>query len=855
MSLIASLGLVPPKSLMKAAPPARPAAGGAAKAAEAALLATMADMAKALKAGAAEAGTPEQKAAVEAAQKQLAAVVKAAEDARQAARKLGDETDKERMLEAAKEKLEEKGREVLQKHLPRVLAGLEAVAEGSKKPEKPEKALTAEGKVEDTAIVGLNKMGFGTGGKGSLEAKQKKSGASVKVDGKFGMKCWVDVTEVPLRKEVYVVAFHAVFELEASLAAKLKQGSGLELSKGKELAITIRHEIEGAAKKENYVSCVRAGSPGAFPELKLAAALDQAKFDDLKALVGAVRSLGGQVGGLQAMADGDEQEIEDTDKTGYGAGFTGKAGIEAGVTTVGTVTRTVRRSGNKWEFEFVALDQETQAGGISGQSAQGVGMGVKGSASVQVFTRVVFEVPEDHPQLAQRLEQVAAADSLDKLKALRASCKELKFSFTQGQSVGGSKQIDWTAGPAGIGLQYGQARGRAVTEDSDGNRVATETGSNEHGGVLNALGEALFGDKKKENFEGVSDQNNVGMGDVGEAKESFSLADTLKDKGAKLLKEKAGIDLGAKGVDPEQHLKGVELSDADYDKLAALAKKADDWDHVGLYGSNNKSYFLWRDLRKRVAGGQRAAINAALADFEAADGNGLREIVRAALSGVRQKAVEYEFPGPLAGYKDLYIGFVRFDPMEDVREAGDAKRMRKKWTATCEQVETLVAKIHENSKLFHDTGLAMKMSQRLETVLKKLRKDGQKLLAEAEKDQSLPPPSAEEEELALRAAHRAELEERIRALKRDIGSMHAAEQSDYQAWEEELDSFHFSKPTKTYLALRNKLMKAHSDWRGLMLDLRKALEEAGPPYNPAEANVVRPDEDRLKRLVSRSGIQ
>ena len=40
-----------------------------------------------------------------------------------------------------------------------------------------------------------------------------------------------------------------------------------------------------------------------------------------------------------------------------------------------------------------------------------------------------------------------------------------------------------------------------------------------------------------------------------------------------------------------------------------------------------------------------------------------------------------------------------------------------------------------------------------------------------------------------------------------------------------------------------------------MFDPKELLEEAGPPYNTAEANTVRPDEDRLKRLVRRSGIQ
>ena len=857
MSLISALGLPPPRNVPKAAPTAgKPpnAKTAVAPASEARLLAAMAEVAKALKEASAQATTADQKTALATAQKQLGALVQGAEEARQAARKLGDEHDKERMLDAAKEKLQEKSREVMEKHLPRILAGLDAVAKANKKKED-DKAFTTKGKVDRTAIVGLDKAGFGAVAKGTAEGKDKK-GNTVTLAGKFGAKCWVSVTDVPLRKEVYEVSFHAVFEVEASLAGKLKQGSGFELSGGKELAVSIKHEIEGEAEKEAYVGCVKAGKAGGHPELKLAAALDKAKVDDFKALVAAVEALGGRVGGLQAMADGDEREIESTEKAGYGAGIAGKLGIEAGVTKMGSVTRTVRRSGTKWEFEYVAVDQETTGAGVSGQSGAGVGMGLKGSQGVQTFTRVVFEVQEDHPQLRDRLEQVAAADSLEKLKALRARCPELKFSLTQGRSEGGSHQIDWMAGPGGMSLQYGQSRGHTDTEDSDGNRVATDSGSNERGGVFTALGDALFGDKKKQDFHGAADQNNVGMGEVGDSTESFGVIDSLKDKGAKLLKEKAGIDIGAKGVDTEQHLKGLELSDADYGKLAELAKKPDDWDHVGLYGNNTKTYFLWQGLRKRVAGGKRAAINAALADFEAAAGNGLRDIVRAALGGgAGKQAAEFEFPSALARYKDLYITFVRFDPMQDVREAGDAKRMRKKWAATCEQIKTLVDKIHENGKAFHDTGLAVKMAQRLQAVLKKVQKEGEALLAEAEKNQSLPPPGAEDKEIALRAEHQAELADKIRNLKRDIDSMHVVEQNDFKAWEEELDSFHLLDKTKVYLGFRGKLMKSQSDWRGLMLDLKKLLEEAGPPYNAAEAHAVRPDEERFKRLVRRSRIQ
>jgi len=180
--------------------------------------------------------------------------------------------------------------------------------------------------------------------------------------------------------------------------------------------------------------------------------------------------------------------------------------------------------------------------------------------------------------------------------------------------------------------------------------------------------------------------------------------------------------------------------------------------------------------------------------------------------------------------------------MDEIREAGDAKRIEKKWKATCEQIAKLIAEIEKHSAEFHDTGLAVKMMQRLQAVLNKLKKAFETVITSD--------PAG-----AQREAQRAELEGRIRELKRDIKTMHDAEEKDFKAWEEELDSFHLVKPTKTYLAWRGKLMKSQSDWRGLIFELKKLLEDAGPPHNAADANALRPDEDRFKRLVRQSGIQ
>jgi hypothetical protein len=202
---------------------------------------------------------------------------------------------------------------------------------------------------------------------------------------------------------------------------------------------------------------------------------------------------------------------------------------------------------------------------------------------------------------------------------------------------------------------------------------------------------------------------------------------------------------------------------------------------------------LWKDLRKRVAGGKRAAINAALADFEAAGGQlacATSCARRSAWTAASERRSSSSFPSALAGYKDLYIGFVRFDPMDDIREAGDAKRMRKKWEATCEQIATLVDKIHDSSKDFHDTGLASEDGAAAAGGAEE-GEEGRREAARRGREGPVDA-AAERRGRGARAArrHRAELEEKIRNLKRDIDSMHAVEENDFKAWEEVLDSFH-----------------------------------------------------------------
>jgi hypothetical protein len=224
--------------------------------------------------------------------------------------------------------------------------------------------------------------------------------------------------------------------------------------------------------------------------------------------------------------------------------------------------------------------------------------------------------------------------------------------------------------------------------------------------------------------------------------------------------------------------------------------------------------------------------------------------VRAALNrkSSRPNAQEYEFPASISPYKDMYEGFVRFDPMEELREAGDAARMRKKYDDLKQQMTNLTAEIAKHANEFRSPDISIRMCKEIDAVLARFRREGSKLLKETEAGQSLQSTPGEEG-----AQAQEEVAARIHALKRDIGSACIVEGEQFKAWEEELDSF-LGANTKKVLAFRNRMVKLHSDWRGLILELRQVLKDAGPPYDPREANLVKPETDKLLSLTRRSRL-
>jgi len=863
MSLFATLNLKPPKNFQPRGGAAKPdgAAADPAKA-EAALVQRMNTLFKEAGELSARATTPDQKEAAAAAQKQMAEVMKVAESARKAAQSMKVAADRAEALKVATETMQVQGRKVMEKHLPMVMGAIDlANALSPKKPkEDPDRpGWHKEGEVKNKPIISKDALGAGRSVEGALANKDAK-GNAITVKGGFGGKSWVDWKEKPLiDPPEYELSFHMSFEVEASLAGKLKSGAGFKIDAGKEIKISITHEVKGQPQKDAYLAAVQGGRGlGGFPELQLADALTHQRVETMQSLMAAVRSLGGSVGGLLDMADGDVVELEGTEKLGASAGANGsknfaqlaaKFGVQVGTSRVGTVTRTVKRSGSKWVFEYAASDQSSDNAAASASYA-GVGGGVAVSQSSQHVVQMSFEVPETHPQLRETLERIAAADSLEALKALRTQLKGVRWTLAEGQAGGSGHGVSAKGAVADVALAFSQERGHAVAETSDGGKLTSESGANKRGGALGVLGQDLVGDSRKQSYTGAADQNNVGTGDLNQTDESFDIIES----GKKLLKS----PLAALGVitndeellDKKKHQEGVSLSDADFGSLAELAKDKRDWDHFLGYCGDSKSMLAWTEMRQRVIGGNRASINAAFADFESHGGSGLHEAVRAALNrkSSTPTAQEYEFPASISKYKDMYEGFVRADPMEEVREAGDAARMRKKFSDLEQQMVKLTSEITKHANEFRSPDLSIRMCKEIDAVLTRFRREGRKLLKETEAAQSIESAPGED-----KAQAQEEVEARIQALKRDIGSAHIVEGEQFKAWEEELDSF-FGANTKKVLAFRSRMMKLHSDWRGLILDLRQVLKDAGPSYDPREADLVKPDNDKLQSLIRRSRL-
>lgn len=839
MPLLAALGLKPTKKLADQA---------AAAQAKSELLAQMSDVAK-------QASTVTDAAA----KAELLAALKSADGERKAVESLGDQSKRAQKLEEIKKGLQAKATAAATKLAKAMGRAVKPEEEAQKVKLADGRTMSEEAKIAKKAVFGAGKLGVGVEGEYKQEIEDGKGGKVERTAG-FGGKGYVEVAEVPYKTPAqFEVKF--VFSGEAKLASSKERKTDESSKKAKmsasaEIEFSIKHVFD-TREMEAFRQHVKDGKAGAWPELKLAYAVVAGQSDALPALVAQVKAAGGSVSGLAGMKEGDEQEL--SVKVGAGADVSaGKKGFgfALGVSVNGSVTRSLKREGGKYVFTMTSNQSVTGKGG-AGFAQSGAGMIVGKSVNQHEMEQVIFELDESHPKRDEMGKLIMAAKTLPELKALRGRLKDVPSYVTTATGGGTADSTGMSLLGGGLNVEGSSDFTAVKTVGPDGKVSRAYSGSNTAGASASVLGQTVAGATRTDAFVGGAGSDNQGFGQSSETNTETDLVDSAKS----LLTSAMDSPLAAAGklIGDDPLLKkrvqqeGVVMDDTSYARLVKLAAGPKrDWERY--WCGAVQTYTDWAATREKVrkAGDDRQAIAKAIAEFEAGSSRGRHDTVRAAVAGT---VIPFEFPDALKGRKDLFESLVTSDPLEELK--GDDAARTARLNTLKQQIEGLRNDLGKHIKEFRNKDDCLDMCDRLdkqlERVVAELRKHAPRPAAKKEKLTSGGP--AEEAvsrpDDAEAQAKREAIEARINALKRKISEAHQVEQATFAQWEKDNqgDTILGFLPThedqRKLAGHENELRKLYKKWDGFVAELRQALQEAGKPHDPAEADAVVPDRKRF----------
>jgi hypothetical protein len=807
------------------------------------LEATMKDAAKA----SAEIADPDHRKQV------VEALKSAAEDLKKAGA-MGSQAESEKLMKAALKKVQD--------------AAITKLG-GTPRPEKAPEAVNKTSRETATkAIVGANKLGVGREATLAREVDDGKGNKDKRSIG-FGGKGWVEVQQVPyVKPERYEVTFQFSAEVKAGASAERKSGGGTErkaaVSASIAVEVSMKHTFD-SAQMQAYVAAVKAGRGSGHAELMLAAAAIQGKADDVRALVAQVRAQGGSASALGGLKDGDELETTLKRQVEGEGGVSGKGvGVQFGVSVSGSLTRNVKKEGGKVLIGLRSSAATSGSAGVGG-GANGVGMNLAGSRNEQSSEEVVFVIDEKDPKFAEQVRKLMAATSVDAMKRLRGELKGVDSYVTQ-TAIQGSGQ-NTGAEVLGVGLNVfgSNQRGRSETAGPDGKTVV-HSGSNTAGAALSVGGKEVASGRRTDGFVGGRDAGGKGFGQTtttsGETDvvgSATAFVNAVTDSPGKALGVLTGNE---KFMKEKVHQSGVSMSDASYERLVKLAQQGESvW--IKFWAGSMATLQDWRKTRVRIrsAGDDRAAVAAALADFESGSGRGRHETVRAAITGT---VIPFEFPDALASRKPMYESFVMADPIAEALGAGNGAAALARLVDLVQQMQGLRDDLSKNLKAFGRPEDCLDMCDRLDHRIESARGEVARL-----KKNALPKPSAAKAvasngngapmsvdpqlEADARDKRQAAIE-RVNALKRKIGDAYQVEQDVFAQWakDNQGDTILGFLPTHAdqikLSAHEDRLRRLYPVWDGYVKQLREALAQAGEGHDPREADAVKPDRRRYTEL-------
>jgi hypothetical protein len=632
------------------------------------------------------------------------------------------------------------------------------------------------------------------------------------------------------------------------------EGSGVGVSASAEVKAELlfthmRRLPEKEAKAYTDAIDAGQGGKGKWKEIQAAGLVVKGAYKEAKALL---KQVGHVIegGGLDVddLGDGETKNVTGNVKaSGDVGGTVGALGITAtlkvGLSKNGSVQRQVKRVGTTYEVTLSA----SQSGGknvTGGASAEGIGMKHKRSKEESTSEEVTFFIDMADPKHNEKVTAIMAAGNAGDLLSLKSRFKDIaSFSRKSKNSIEGA---DTSASLGAVSLRTSDvsALGDSEIIGPDGKKTVVKTGSGTQGMDLSAKGERLVHTRTSEIVAGA-DADNKGFGrSQGKETETDLIAsakglyDAVSKRDMATLK---AIKRGDKKLLKEAtEAEGVVLSDASFEKIIKSADNATAWKKELMakgWDADAETVKDWMLLRTQIqkAGDSRAEVADLLSKFEAKPGRGRHATVKTAVTGTGSG---FEFPKSLASKQPIYDRLVSSDPVAPALGAGDKAACLLKLKQALQQLDGLRKDIFDCKEKFRNEGDKHEMLDAIDDRRHEVQQATEKLTGKDGK-------SAEQEQ--------GRVANQVRELKEKIADAAKIEKETFALWAEDVKGGLFSSVDIVQLDKHMKLLRGlYPKWDADVEKMRKLLALAGPGFDPASADQLKPNRARYRELRAKT---
>ncbi len=423
-----------------------------------------------------------------------------------------------------------------------------------------------------------------------------------------------------------------------------------------------------------------AGATGAPREIAiLRAALADGDSAAIAMLRGTKAALAGDPAAAAALSEGDSVDVNVSGKleakasaSGQGGGGGPSLGLEGGASIAREFDLKITKVGGK---VVVTATPKTTTSWSAGGSV-GLGAGSFGYTHGETDTSsrsIAFTLDPAAPDFRQRYAQITGATSIAQLTAVASQHHDLVNSDTT--TVGSSSDDTVKAGVGPVSVSFGQGAGRttSATVDAD-NKVSTTYGASNTGGMdVSVAGLPNVGYHETDKLTATVSSDNKATADVGTTTSETTVGSSLEQLGTSLKEKPVGTVLGLvtggqKPTAAKTDVAGMQLSDADFETLAATAQRPGDWNRPV---ASPRLLEDWQVARRRIAEakGDRNQIAQALRDFVGTEGGDRAKAIEALVRppGSAEGGRLYEWPGEAAAEQASFAALVDADPLVGAR--------------------------------------------------------------------------------------------------------------------------------------------------------------------------------------------